>query len=170
MLQLLSKLFDFEKINFNMKEMYKNLCIINRNLTKTEINNKLNLSKIIISKQDIDTFKLISNIKTKIISKYKDIKELYDDSIINSINYICQIYEKSNNEEKNELLSVVESEIENVIPNFLTIMSKEELKNLFNILLILMESNNKNIRKISKSIIIKLVKDKLCIFKSFKNK
>ncbi len=95
---------------------------------------------------------------------------MYDDSIINSINYICQIYEKSNNEERNELLSVVESEIENVIPNFLTIMSKEELKNLFNILLILMESNNKNIRKISKSIIIKLVKDKLCIFKSFKNK
>ena len=170
LLQLLSKLFDFEKINFNMKEMYKNLCIINRKKKKTEINNKLNLSKIIISKQDIDTFKLISNIKTKIISKYKDIKELYDDSIINSINYICQIYEKSNNEEKNELLSVVESEIENVIPNFLTIMSKEELKNLFNILLILMESNNKNIRKISKSIIIKLVKDKLCIFKSFKNK
>ena len=47
-------------------------------------------------------------------------------------------------------------------------MNKEEIKKLFQILLILMESNNKNIRKSAKSILQKLMKDKLCIFKSFK--
>ena len=131
-------------------------------------NKKINLPKIIISKKNIDTFKLISSIKNNIISKFENIKELYDDSIINSINYISQIYEKTNNEEKNELLPIIESEIENVIPNFIKTMNKEDIKQLFKILLILMESNNKNIRKSAKSILQKLMKDKLCIFKSFK--
>ena len=148
--------------------MYKTLSIINRNLTKKDIDTKINLPKIIISKKNIDTFKLISSIKNNIISKFENIKELYDDSIINSINYISQIYEKTNNEEKNELLPIIESEIENVIPNFIKTMNKEDIKQLFKILLILMESNNKNIRKSTKSIIQKLMKDKLCIFKSFK--
>ena len=137
-------------------------------MTKKDIENKINLPKIIISKKNIDTFKLISSIKNNIISKFENIKELYDDSIINSINYISQIYEKTNNEEKNELLPIIESEIENVIPNFIKTMNKEEIKKLFQILLILMESNNKNIRKSAKSILQKLMKDKLCIFKSFK--
>ena len=148
--------------------MYKTLSIINRNLTKKDIDTKINLPKIIISKKNIDTFKLISSIKNNIISKFENIKELYDDSIINSINYISQIYEKTNNEEKNELLPIIESEIENVIPNFIKTMNKEDIKQLFKILLILMESNNKNIRKSAKSILQKLMKDKLCIFKSFK--
>ena len=130
--------------------MYKTLSIINRNLTKKDIDTKINLPKIIISKKNIDTFKLISSIKNNIISKFENIKELYDDSIINSINYISQIYEKTNNEEKNELLPIIESEIENVIPNFIKTMNKEDIKKLFKILLILMESNNKNFRKLQR--------------------
>jgi len=166
--KFLSNIKNIEKTEIDIKEIYKTLSIINRNLTKKDIENKINLPKIIISKKNIDTFKLISSIKNNIISKFENIKELYDESIINSINYISQIYEKTNNEEKNELLPLIESEIENVIPNFIKTMNKEEIKKLFQILLILMESNNKNIRKSAKSILQKLMKDKLCIFKSFK--
>ena len=153
------------KEQINISIFFEQLSKINIFLLKIESNkNKINkLSK------NIDIIKLITQIKILILEKNKNFKELYDKNFLLNLKILSSLINKYNkeNEEINSLLEIFEIYFNNFLIKFIIFLSKNELEIIFNLLIDMLQLNNKKIRDISINLINNYFNLNLCSFQTY---
>ena len=164
-LNIITLFFDKFKEQINISIFFEQLSIINIFLIKIESNkNKINkLSK------NIDIIKLITQIKILILEKNKNFKDLYDKNFLINLKNLSLLINKYNkeNEEINSLLEIFEIYFNNFLIKFIVFLSKEELEIVFNLLIDMLQLNNKKIREISINLIKNYFNLNLCSFQTY---
>ena len=164
-LNIITLFYDKLKEQINISIFFEQLSKINIFLLKIESNkNKINkLSK------NIDIIKLITQIKILILEKNKNFKELYDKNFLLNLKILSSLINKYNkeNEEINSLLEIFEIYFNNFLIKFIIFLSKKELEIIFNLLIDMLQLNNKKIRDISINLINNYFNLNLCSFQTY---
>jgi hypothetical protein len=164
-LNIITLFYDKMKEQINISIFFEQLSKINIFLLKIESNkNKINkLSK------NIDIIKLITQIKILILEKNKNFKELYDKNFLLNLKILSSLINKYNkeNEEINSLLEIFEIYFNNFLIKFIIFLSKNELEIIFNLLIDMLQLNNKKIRDISINLINNYFNLNLCSFQTY---
>ena len=164
-LNIITLFYDKLKEQINISIFFEQLSKINIFLLKIESNkNKINkLSK------NIDIIKLITQIKILILEKNKNFKELYDKNFLLNLKILSSLINKYNkeNEEINSLLEIFEIYFNNFLIKFIIFLSKNELEIIFNLLIDMLQLNNKKIRDISINLINNYFNLNLCSFQTY---
>ena len=114
----------------------------------------------------------IQGIQSTIIDKIKneEYSKLYSKDIsINKIMYLNKIYNKYNlyNQENKPMINILQFEIEKTLPKFIKCLNVNELKQIFDFLINLIDSNDTNLRKAAKSLFLEFVKLNLITLNQF---
>jgi hypothetical protein len=155
--------------NLLLLEEYKLLNTIFFKILSIDLENNYEDYKLIESHQTLEILKTFSKIKFIILEKSPECKlfNYYDNSSIRSLEYMAKIFQKYNlaEEEKNELIDIIEFELEQLLPKFLKFLNEEELEVIFNNLMDLIDSKNSQLRYAAKYLLKQFVVNKLIVFK-----
>ena len=140
-----------------------------------DLENVFERFKIVTSSSTVDMLIKLQGIQSYIIKQTKedDFKNLYVENIsINIIIQLNKIYDKYKlaNEEISLMNSVIQFELENILPKFIKCFNDKELKELFNVVLCFTESMNNNLRKAAKNILSQFISLDLINFKRYEYK
>ena len=83
--------------------------------------------------------------------------------------YLNKIYNKYNlsNQENKPMINILQFELENILPKFMKCLSEDELKQIFEVLINLIDSNDNNLRKATKNLLQEFTKLNLINFKKY---
>ena len=158
--------------NSDIENVYKLLSKIFSKILQIDLENTFDRYKIINSSYTIDMLVRIQGIQSTIIDKIKneEYSKLYSKDIsINKIMYLNKIYNKYNlyNQENKPMINILQFEIEKTLPKFIKCLNVNELKQIFDFLINLIDSNDTNLRKAAKSLFLEFVKLNLITLNQF---
>jgi len=139
---------EYMKFEFEYK-CYSNLFL---KLLKIDLDNSFEKYRIIDNTKNLtcENLKLISKIKYLIIEKTNDFKFLFDDSIVESLICLISLYNKYNlserENEKSELIDVIQFELTYLVPKFLIYFDSIDLDRIYASLVEIMDTTNSNLR------------------------
>ena len=105
----------------------------------------------------------------KVIPKDEYEKLYSDDTSINKLIYLNKIYDHYNlcNQENKPMINILQFELEKTLPKFLKCLNVNELKETFTVLNNLIESNDANLRKATKSLLQAYLDLNLIVFNKY---
>ena len=138
-----------------------------------ELENVFERYKIISSSSTVDMLIRFQGIQLTILDQIKngEYDKLYsDESSIRKLIYLNKIYNKYNlsNQENKPMINILQFELENILPKFMKCLNEDELKQIFEVLINLIDSNDTNLRKSTKSLLQEFTKLNIITFSKFK--
>lgn len=137
-----------------------------------ELENVFERYKIVSSSSTVDMLIRFQGIQLTILEQIKngEYDKLYsDESSIRKLIYLNKIYNKYNlsNQENKPMINILQFELENILPKFMKCLSEDELKQIFEVLINLIDSNDNNLRKATKNLLQEFTKLNLINFKKY---
>ena len=156
----------------DIEKVFKLLSKIFSKILQIDLENNFERYKIVNSSYTVDMLVRFQGIQSTILNKIKneEYEKLYSNEIsINKFIYLNKIYNKYNlfNQENKPMINILQFELENVLPKFIKCFNIDELKQIFNILINLIDSNDLNLRKAAKNLLQNFVKFNLINFNVF---
>ena len=138
-----------------------------------ELENVFERYKIVSSSSTVDMLIRFQGIQLTILNQIKngDYERLYSDELsIRKLIYLNKIYNKYNlsNQENKPMINILQFELENILPKFMKCLSENELKQIFEVLINLIDSNDTNLRKATKNLLQEFTKLNIISFNKYK--
>ena len=152
---------------------FKLLSKIFSKFLQIDLENVFERYKIVSSSSTVDMLIRFQGIQLTILDQIKngEYDKLYsDESSIRKLIYLNKIYNKYNlsNQENKPMINILQFELENILPKFMKCLSEDELKQIFEVLINLIDSNDTNLRKSTKSLLQEFTKLNIITFNKFK--
>ena len=152
---------------------FKLLSKIFSKFLQIELENVFERYKIISSSSTVDMLIRFQGIQLTILNQIKngDYERLYSDELsIRKLIYLNKIYNKYNlsNQENKPMINILQFELENILPKFMKCLSENELKQIFEVLINLIDSNDTNLRKATKNLLQEFTKLNIISFSKYK--
>ena len=152
---------------------FKLLSKIFSKFLQIELENVFERYKIISSSSTVDMLIRFQGIQLTILNQIKngDYERLYSDELsIRKLIYLNKIYNKYNlsNQENKPMINILQFELENILPKFMKCLSDNELKQIFEVLINLIDSNDTNLRKATKNLLQEFTKLNIISFSKYK--
>ena len=152
---------------------FKLLSKIFSKFLQIELENVFERYKIISSSSTVDMLIRFQGIQLTILNQIKngDYERLYSDELsIRKLIYLNKIYNKYNlsNQENRPMINILQFELENILPKFMKCLSENELKQIFEVLINLIDSNDTNLRKATKNLLQEFTKLNIISFSKYK--
>ena len=152
---------------------FKLLSKIFSKFLQIELENVFERYKIISSSSTVDMLIRFQGIQLTILNQIKngDYERLYSDELsIRKLIYLNKIYNKYNlsNQENRPMINILQFELENILPKFMKCLSEKELKQIFEVLINLIDSNDTNLRKATKNLLQEFTKLNIISFSKYK--
>ena len=138
-----------------------------------ELENVFERYKIVSSSSTVDMLIRFQGIQLTILNQIKngDYQKLYNDELnIRKLIYLNKIYNKYNlgNQENKPMINILQFELENILPKFMKCLNEDELKQIFDVLINLIDSNDTNLRKATKNLLQEFTKLNIITFNKCK--
>ena len=151
---------------------FKYLSKIFYKFLQIELENTFERYKIINSSSTVDMLIKFQGIQLTILEKIKngEYEKLYSgESNIRKLIYLNKIYNKYNlnNQENQPMINILQFELENILPKFMKSLSEDELKQIFVVLINLIDSNDSNLRKATKNLLNEFTNLNIISFKKY---
>ena len=148
---------------------FKLLSKIFSKFLQIELENVFDRYKIVSSSSTVDMLIRFQGIQLTILDQIKngEYDQLYsDESSIRKLIYLNKIYNKYNlsNQENKPMINILIFELENIMPKFMKCLSEDELKQIFEVLINLIDSNDTNLRKATKNLLNEFTKLNIITF------
>ena len=152
---------------------FKLLSKIFSKFLQIELENVFDRYKIVSSSSTVDMLIRFQGIQLTILDQIKneEYDQLYsDETSIRKLIYLNQIYNKYNlsNQENKPMINILIFELENIMPKFMKCLSEDELKQIFEVLINLIDSNDSNLRKATKNLLNEYTKLNIITFNKYK--
>ena len=152
---------------------FKLLSKIFSKFLQIELENVFDRYKIVSSSSTVDMLIRFQGIQLTILDQIKneEYDHLYsDETSIRKLIYLNQIYNKYNlsNQENKPMINILIFELENIMPKFMKCLSEDELKQIFEVLINLIDSNDSNLRKATKNLLNEYTKLNIITFNKYK--
>ena len=152
---------------------FKLLSKIFSKFLQIELENVFERYKIISSSSTVDMLIRFQGIQLTILDQVKngEYEKLYDNELsIRKLIYLNKIYNKYNlsNQENKPMINILQFELENILPKFMKCLSEDELKQIFEVLINLIDSNDVNLRKATKNLLQEFTKLNMITFNKYK--
>ena len=152
---------------------FKLLSKIFSKFLQIELENVFDRYKIVSSSSTVDMLIRFQGIQLTILDQIKneEYDQLYsDESSIRKLIYLNKIYNKYNlsNQENKPMINILIFELENIMPKFMKCFSEDELKQIFEVLINLIDSNDSNLRKATKNLLNEYTKLNIITFNKYK--
>ena len=152
---------------------FKLLSKIFSKFLQIELENVFDRYKIVSSSSTVDMLIRFQGIQLTILDQIKneEYDQLYsDETSIRKLIYLNQIYNKYNlsNQENKPMINILIFELENIMPKFMKCLSEDELKQIFEVLINLIDSNDSNLRKATKNLLNEYTKLNIIKFNKYK--
>ena len=152
---------------------FKLLSKIFSKFLQIELENVFDRYKIVSSSSTVDMLIRFQGIQLTILDQIKneEYDQLYsDETSIRKLIYLNQIYNKYNlsNQENKPMINILIFELENIMPKFMKCLSEDELKQIFEVLINLIDSNDSNLRKATKNLLNEYAKLNIITFNKYK--
>jgi len=152
---------------------FKLLSKIFSKFLQIELENVFDRYKIVSSSSTVDMLIRFQGIQLTILDQIKneEYDQLYsDETSIRKLVYLNQIYNKYNlsNQENKPMINILIFELENIMPKFMKCLSEDELKQIFEVLINLIDSNDSNLRKATKNLLNEYTKLNIITFNKYK--
>ena len=152
---------------------FKLLSKIFSKFLQIELENVFERYKIVSSSSTVDMLIRFQGIQLTILEQIKNgnYERLYSDELsIRKLIYLNKIYNKYNlsNQENKPMINILQFELENILPKFMKCLSENELKQIFEVLINLIDSNDINLRKATKNLLQEFTKLNIITFSKFK--
>jgi hypothetical protein len=156
----------------DIAQEFKLLSKIFSKFLQIELENVFERYKIVSSSSTVDMLIRFQGIQLTILEQIKngEYDKLYsDESSIRKLIYLNKIYNKYNlsNQENKPMINILQFELENILPKFMKCLSEDELKQIFEVLINLIDSNDNNLRKATKNLLQEFTKLNLINFKKY---
>ena len=156
----------------DISQEFKLLSKIFSKFLQIELENVFERYKIVSSSSTVDMLIRFQGIQLTILEQIKngEYDKLYsDESSIRKLIYLNKIYNKYNlsNQENKPMINILQFELENILPKFMKCLSEDELKQIFEVLINLIDSNDNNLRKATKNLLQEFTKLNLINFKKY---
>jgi hypothetical protein len=152
---------------------FKLLSKIFSKFLQIELENVFDRYKIVSSSSTVDMLIRFQGIQLTILDQIKNEQydQLYsDESSIRKLIYLNRIYNKYNlsNQENKPMINILIFELENIMPKFMKCFNENELKQIFEVLINLIDSNDSNLRKATKNLLNEYTKLNIITFNKYK--
>ena len=152
---------------------FKLLSKIFSKFLQIELENVFKTYKIVSSSSTVDMLIRFQGIQLTILDQVKngEYEKLYDNELsIRKLIYLNKIYNKYNlcNQENKPMINILQFELENILPKFMKCLSEDELKEIFQVLINLIDSNDMNLRKATKNLLQEFTKLNMITFNKYK--
>ena len=152
---------------------FKLLSKIFSKFLQIDLENVFDRYKIVSSSSTVDMLIRFQGIQLTILDQIKneEYDQLYsDETSIRKLIYLNQIYNKYNlsNQENKPMINILIFELENIMPKFMKCLSEDELKQIFEVLINLIDSNDSNLRKATKNLLNEYTKLNIITFNKYK--
>jgi len=152
---------------------FKLLSKIFSKFLQIELENVFERYKIVSSSSTVDMLIRFQGIQLTILEQIKNgnYERLYSDELsIRKLIYLNKIYNKYNlsNQENKPMINILQFELENILPKFMKCLSENELKQIFEVLINLIDSNDINLRKATKNLLQEFTKLNIISFSKYK--
>ena len=152
---------------------FKLLSKIFSKFLQIELENVFERYKIISSSSTVDMLIRFQGIQLTILEKIKngEYEKLYNDELnIRKLLYLNKIYNKYNlgSQENKPMINILQFELENILPKFMKCLNEDELKQIFDVLINLIDSNDTNLRKATKNLLQEFTKLNIITFNKYK--
>ena len=152
---------------------FKLLSKIFSKFLQIELENVFERYKIVSSSSTVDMLIRFQGIQLTILDQIKngEYENLYsDESSIRKLIYLNKIYNKYNlsNQENKPMINILIFELENILPKFMKCLNEDELKQIFEVLINLIDSNDTNLRKATKNLLNEFTKLNIITFNKCK--
>ena len=152
---------------------FKLLSKIFSKFLQIELENVFERYKIVSSSSTVDMLIRFQGIQLTILNQIKngDYQKLYNDELnIRKLIYLNKIYNKYNlgNQENKPMINILQFELENILPKFMKCLNEDELKQIFDVLINLIDSNDTNLRKATKNLLQEFTKLNIITFNKYK--
>ena len=156
----------------DIAQEFKLLSKIFSKFLQIELENVFERYKIVSSSSTVDMLIRFQGIQLTILEQIKngEYDKLYsDESSIRKLIYLNKVYNKYNlsNQENKPMINILQFELENILPKFMKCLSEDELKQIFEVLINLIDSNDNNLRKATKNLLQEFTKLNLINFKKY---
>ena len=137
-----------------------------------DLENEFDRYKIVSSSSTVDMLIRFQGIQSTILSKVQneEYEKLYsDDTSINKLIYLNKIYNKYTlgNQENKPMINILQFELEKTLPKFMKCLNTNELKEIFGVLINLIDSNDVNLRKAAKNLLQEFINLNLLVFHKY---
>jgi len=138
-----------------------------------DLENVFERYKIVSSSSTVDMLIRFQGIQLTILNQIKngEYERLYSDELsIRKLINLNKIYNKYNlnNQENKPMINILQFELENILPKFMKCLSEDELKQIFEVLINLIDSNDTNLRKATKNLLQEFTKLNMISFSRYK--
>ena len=140
-----------------------------------DLENNFERYKIVSSTSTVDMLIRFQGIQSTILSKIKndEYDKLYSqDTSINKLIYLNKIYNKYNlgNQENKPMINILQFELEKTLPKFMKCFNINEIKQIFGVLINLIDSNDVELRKATKNLLQLFIDLNLIVFNKYDSK